>query len=209
VSEPPHPREREVTLRDGRTVTLRPICPEDAEPLQAGLQRLSPESRYRRFLSPIARFSSAQLRYMTDVDHHDHEALVAIAPRGELVGVARSIRARPGDSAAEAAVVVADDWQRLGLGKALLAHLADRAREEGVGRFTAVLLSDNTDMLELFEDLGSVRTLRRDPGTIEIEIELPGHGVGPLLDELLRGSAGDRYDFLPTAPPPSGAPGPV
>jgi len=197
VEEPAAPPQRIVTLRDGAELTLRPIRPEDAAPLQQGLKRLSPESRYRRFLAPVTRFSEPQLRYMTEVDHHDHEALVAIGPAGELLGVARSVRLASDRRAAEAAVVVADDWQSLGLGSALLAFLADRAREEGISRFTAILLADNTEMIGLFGGLGNVRTLGRESGTVEIEIELPARGVGAQLHELLRGSAGDRYEVMP------------
>jgi GNAT superfamily N-acetyltransferase len=188
---------RDVTLRDGSRVTVRPIRPGDAEALHAGFERLSEESRYRRFLSPVQELSGTLLRYLTEVDHHDHEALIALAPDGTLVGVARSVRL-PGDpKVAEAAVTVADDWQGRGIGTALLGLLAGRARAEGIGRFTALVLASNREMLDLLEDLGSLRILKRGSGTVELEITLPGGGPGPHLRELLRGSAGGRYEVIP------------
>jgi GNAT superfamily N-acetyltransferase len=192
------PRETLVTLRDGSRVAVRPIGPQDAAPLLAGFERLSELSRYRRFLSPMQELSEPMLRYLTEVDHHDHEALVAMSADGTLVGVARSVRS-PGDpQAAEAAVTVADDWQGRGLGTALLGLLADRAREEGIGRFTALMLADNRNMLDLFESLGPIRILERASGTIELEITLPSRGAGPHLSELLRGSASGRYKVIAT-----------
>ena len=78
------------TTMDPSPIVIRPIRAHDKEILVGGLHRLSPESRYRRFFAPKAKLSAKQLRYLTEVDHHTHEALVAIDPRtGEGVGVAR------------------------------------------------------------------------------------------------------------------------
>jgi len=194
------PRENVVTLRDGSHVTVRPIRPQDAAPLRAGFERLSEESRYRRFLSPMQQLSGPMLRYLTEVDHHDHEALVALGAGGTLLGVARSVRSRSDPRVAEAAVTVADDWQGRGLGTALLGLLADRARAEGIRRFTALMLATNREMIDLFEELGPIRILERASGTIELEITLPGRGAGPHLRELLRGSASGRYKVIATPP---------
>jgi hypothetical protein len=114
VGAPAHPREIVVTLRDGARVTVRPIRPQDAAALRAGFERLSEQSRYRRFLSPMQDLSGSMLRYLTEVDHHDHEALIAVGAEGTLVGVARSVRSHGDPQVAEAAVTVADDWQGVG-----------------------------------------------------------------------------------------------
>jgi RimJ/RimL family protein N-acetyltransferase len=196
----PSPGEIGVTLRDGSRVTVRPICPQDAAPLRAGFERLSQESRYRRFLAPMQRLTGPMLRYLTDVDHHDHEALVAVGPDGTLIGVARFVRRSSDPGAAEVAVTVADDHQGRGLGTALLGLLADRARAERVRRFTALILASNREMLELIEELGPARTVEQAAGTVELEITLPPHGTGPHLGELLRGSASGQYEVIATTP---------
>ncbi len=81
-----------VTLRDGTTLLVRPIAPGDKDALQRGIEELSDDSRYRRFLAASPRLSDAQLRYLTEVDHHDHEALVALTEDGEPVAVGRFVR---------------------------------------------------------------------------------------------------------------------
>ncbi len=111
----------------------------------------------------------SSLAYLTDVDHHDHEALLAVdSERDDAVGVARFVRVS--DGVAECAIVVADDWQNRGLGGQLLERLVERAREEGVERFTALVLAEDTDARRLLERLGN--TVRHAEGSqIELEIE--------------------------------------
>jgi RimJ/RimL family protein N-acetyltransferase len=158
-------------LRDGSSVLIRPIEPDDRELLRSGFEHLSERSRYLRFQSPLSELSDDQLSYLTVVDHHNHEALLAVDPeRQDAVGVARFVRVN--DSVAECAIVVADDWQNRGLGSELLERLVDRAHDEGIDRFTALVLADNTDALRLLERLGD--TVRRGTGSqVELEIELP------------------------------------
>jgi len=131
--------------------------------------------------------SPSMLSYLTDVDHHDHEALIALDPRsGDLIGVARYVRT--GETAAEAAVTVADEWQGDGLGTGLTSLLAERALEEGIDRFTALLLAENRDMIGLLESLGEVTVTRRDGETMEVALPLEPDrpGAGKALYALLR-----------------------
>jgi len=180
-----------VSLRDGREILIRPIQATDKELLARGFERLSAESRYRRFLTPMARLSPRMLRYLTEVDHHDHEALVAESAEGsEPVGVARYIRHANDPEAAEVAVAVVDDWQGNGAGTALLRHLAARAADEGVERFTATCLATNTDVLELFEDVAPTRVVNTDSGLAEVEVELSTREERPLLAALRRAASG-------------------
>jgi GNAT superfamily N-acetyltransferase len=181
--------EVEVELIDGSSVRIRPISPADGDLLRAGFEKLSPESRRRRFLAAITRLSDSMVAYLTDVDHHDHEALLAIDPEtGEGAGVARYVR-EPGTDDAEAAVTVADDWQGRGLGTALLELLADRARDEGVRRFKAFVLAGNRPMLEVLEGLGYARPTTPAGDTVELVMELPEDGLGPQLHHALRMAA--------------------
>ena len=158
-------------LRDGSTVVIRPLQPDDRDLIRSGFERLSDRSKYLRFGTVLPKLSDEQLSYLTEIDHHDHEALLALDPdSGDAIGVARFVRV--GDNVAECAIVVADDWQNLGLGTQLMARLTERAREEGVERFTAHVLAENADALRLVENLGD--TVRHSDGSqVELEIELP------------------------------------
>jgi GNAT superfamily N-acetyltransferase len=177
----------EATLRDGSRVKVRPVRRSDAGLLLRGFERLSEESRYRRFLCSMPELSEQMVRYLTDVDHHDHEAVVALdAATGEGVGVARYVRDRDRPERAEAAVTVIDHWQQRGLGTLLVELLAVRAREEGIERFTALMLASNDEMMELLESLGPVRVIDREAGTVEVEAPLPDGGLSPELRSLLK-----------------------
>jgi GNAT superfamily N-acetyltransferase len=182
---------RRATLRDGTPVVVRPIEPADRDRLRAGFERLSPESRYRRFFSPVNELSERDLDYLTHVDHHDHEALLAVPPDGGPgYGVARFVRTAPEE--AEPAIVVVDAWQGQGVGGLLLDALADRAREEGVARFRAPVLARNEESLRLLRRLGPTRQSRVGE-EVEVEIELALDPAGrPGLVSVLRGAAAER-----------------
>lgn len=170
-------------------VELRPIEPEDKDALARGFDRLSERSRYRRFLSPRGPLTEAELRYLTEVDHHDHEALVAVDPQtGEGVGVARFVRSAEDRTVAELAVAVVDDCQGRGIGSLLAAELSRRAREEGITCFTALALAENDAMLGILQELGEVRTGPVRLGTVELAVDLPGEG-NSRLRRLLRAVA--------------------
>jgi RimJ/RimL family protein N-acetyltransferase len=168
-------------------IEIRPIRPEDREQLAEGIRRMSPESRYRRFFAPIESLTESQLTYLAEVDHHDHEALVALEPGSDRgIGVARFVRSETEPDLAEFAVAVADDWHRRGVGTALLHRLTERAREEGIRRFSGSILEENRPMLELADELGDVRVRGRAAGAVEIEVDLPDEGIGAALRETLR-----------------------
>jgi nucleotide-binding universal stress UspA family protein len=168
---------------------VRPIAPGDRDDLRAAFERLSQRSRYRRFFSPMDHLTESQLDYLTDVDHHDHEALVALdmTSGSGIVGVARFVRSNGVE--AEPAIVVADDWQGRGVGTALLASLAERSREEGVERFKALVLAENDDIVRLLGQLGEVRKSRVG-SELEVEVLLDvGRPAAPLLMTVLRAAA--------------------
>ena len=120
--------------------------PTDGEHVARLFGRLSAQSVYRRFFRPILgpeQFAAALLR----VDQRDRVAVAAVEG-GEIVGVAQYARAR-GRSEADLAIVVADAWQRQGLGTRLLAALADRALSQGVTAFAVNVQGDNYPSLRL------------------------------------------------------------
>jgi RimJ/RimL family protein N-acetyltransferase len=114
-------------------------------------------------------------RYLTDVDHHDHEALGALDQAdGRGVGIARYVRDAEDPQAAEIALTIVDDWQGRGLGTELLARLSDRGRQEGIRRFIALVAYDNAAVAGLLRNVGA-DLVRREPGAAEYEISLaPG-----------------------------------
>jgi GNAT superfamily N-acetyltransferase len=164
----------EVELRDGSLLEIRPMGPADKAGLAAGFERLSELSRYRRFLSATPRLTTSQLAYLTEVDHHDHEALVALEPSGrDGLGVARFVRSGEDPQEAECAVAVADDWHGRGLGTLLLRHLAARALQEGIARFTGLVLRDNQPMRQLLDSLGQVQQRSAQGEVIEACLQIP------------------------------------
>jgi RimJ/RimL family protein N-acetyltransferase len=163
-----------VELRDGSRVRLRQACRTDRDLLLAGFARLSPESRYRRFLSPMGELGEKTLRYLTEIDHHEHEAIVALDERGDAgIGVARFVRDPLRPDTAEVAVTVVDEWQGRGVGTLLLDVLSERAWHVGVRTFTALMLASNEPMMDLFEELGPVRIVGRAAGTVDIKVAVP------------------------------------
>jgi GNAT superfamily N-acetyltransferase len=172
-------RAAPVELRDGSRVRIRQGRRTDRDLLLRGFERLSPESRYRRFLTPMHELDEKTLRYLTDLDHRDHEAMIALDESGDGVGVARYVRSAVRPDTAEVAVAVVDGWQGRGLGTLLLQAISGRARDEGVRTFTALMLASNHEMMDLFEHLGPVRIVGRGGGAVEIEVAIPPGAAAP------------------------------
>jgi GNAT superfamily N-acetyltransferase len=171
-------REEHV-IEGGAKVTLRLIRPDDGEPLREGFLRLSPTSRYRRFLSGMSELSDDMVRYLTDVDGVNHVAIVATTDSLDLkteigLGVARVIRL-PGDpTVAEAAVTVSDDAQHKGIGRLLVRTVAEAAYERGVRTIRAEVLATNAPIRRLLDDAGAV--VRSDDGTtLVFDVPLEWH----------------------------------
>jgi GNAT superfamily N-acetyltransferase len=181
-------------LRDGSEVVVRRVDPSDAPLIAEGFERLSAESRRLRFISSKQRLTNAELRYLTDVDGSHHEALVATDPKtGQGVGIARFIRLEGEPNVAEVAVTVADAWQGRGLGTLLLERLTERARQEGVTHFSALIAADNKVMIDMLERASAeVRPTGASDGVAEYRAELPPAGLGASLREALRSAAAGR-----------------
>ncbi|HEY3771427.1 MAG TPA: GNAT family N-acetyltransferase [Solirubrobacteraceae bacterium] len=158
-------------------IVIRPIDAGDDERLRDSHERLSPETRYRRFLAVKPHLTSADVRYLVDIDGRSHVALVATLPEADgapIVGVARFIRIPDEPEVAEVAIVVDDALQHRGVGTELLARLAEQAVARGVRRFRATMLADNVAVHRLFESLSDGPVDRRRQGEIsEMEFPLP------------------------------------
>ncbi|GAC1616105.1 MAG: GNAT family N-acetyltransferase [Candidatus Dormibacteraceae bacterium] len=169
-----------VVLRDGSRVRLRPLAEDegDRERLRRLFYRLSPESVYHRFMSPLPEPRADMADRLLDLDHDDREAVAALVD-DEVVGVARYHRDGAAQDRADLAVLVEDAWQRRGLSMLLIGAIADVAREHGIGHFTASILSENNV---------AIRMVRRAfPGAV---FHLDGtemQAVMPLTDQPASG----------------------
>jgi GNAT superfamily N-acetyltransferase len=153
-------------LANGQQVLIRAIAPEDKWRLQEGLKQLSLETVRRRFLAAKPSFTSAELRYLTEVDGVNHIALVAIsASTGRLVAVARAVRLADEPDCAEWAIVVADELQAQGLGTRLMQALTDAAVAVGIRRFSALVAGENRAV---------ARLLAHAPGRYERDVVSAG-----------------------------------
>ncbi|RHW23881.1 GNAT family N-acetyltransferase [Nocardioides immobilis] len=151
IGPPPTHWEADVLLRDGRTAHIRPIQPDDEQLMVEFYSRVSDESKYYRFFSPMPKLSERDIRRFTHVDHHDRVALVMVLG-GQMIAVGRYDVVEPKE--AEVAFLVEDQHQGRGIAQLLLEHLAQAGRERGVERFTAEVLPDNNRMIQTFRDAG-------------------------------------------------------
>lgn len=164
-------------LNDGTVVEIRPIRADDSDRLRTSHARLSPESRYRRFLGAKPELSVSDARYLVDIDGCHHFALVAILD-DEIIAVTRFVREPEDPGTAEFAIVVSDEHQRQGLAGELLRRLAEAAAERGVRRFRATILTDNVAIRRLMAALAAGSPNERRMGAVtEVEFELAAAGA--------------------------------
>lgn len=176
-----------VRLRDGRTVVVRSARPADGEPVQQFVRALSPLARRRRFFGALTELSPAQLDRLTGAHDPRNLSLVALsANAGEPRIVAMAQYATHDPGAAEFAVVVADAWQRQGLGSRLLELLLEQAAAAGVQVMNGYALAENGPMLALAARLGFALTDDRDPNLVRLERPLQPRGTRWVADRLRR-----------------------
>jgi len=190
-------RSSEVVLSDGTRVLVRPIRADDKRLLEEGVKHLSPESRYLRFLRYFERLTPAELRYLTEIDYHDHFAWVAIGldqPDHPGLGVARYIRDGRRANQAEAAVAVIDDYQGRGLGRLLLSKLADTARENGIDAFIAYLAPESPVVTHLLHNVSA--TITNEDGLLKVVVPIGDDDPGPGNQAMLRATAGGEVELL-------------
>lgn len=166
----------EHVLADGTHVRIRPLTKGDAPALREAWERLSAASRQHRFFGPVPRLTDEMVRYLTDVDGHDHIALAAIVDSVDLktergVGVARCIRLDDEPEVAEAAVTVIDEMQGQGVGRLLATALAAAASRAGIKRFRGELLEENAKVRALLSDLG-IAPKRDDQGIMVFDVDI-------------------------------------
>jgi ribosomal protein S18 acetylase RimI-like enzyme len=180
---------RTLELTDGTKVLVRPIVPEDEPLLHEAVAAMSERTVYFRFFSPLKRMPDALAHRLAVVDYNDRFALVATTnkPGGDqygpslpprkrakerILGVARYDRVA-GTDVAETAVAVVDEFQRRGLGSALMTILGKVAADHGIKTFTLIVLPENQQMLGLLRKMGWIHRAKLSGGLYDISFELP------------------------------------
>jgi GNAT superfamily N-acetyltransferase len=213
--------EEAVRLSDGHRVHLRLIRPSDRDMLREGFERLSPDSRYARFMAPKPTLTERELRYLTEVDQVDHFAMGAVRRHlvagDEGVGSARFVRLRDQPDIAEPAVTVLDDYQGKGLGSILLQRLIEAAWERDIRWFRSELLAENTASRRLIESLSPEVTFRNGgDGAVVATLPVPepdrtptapGFFDSTAVHKLLSYVARAKVSVRPRVTQPPGPPG--
>jgi RimJ/RimL family protein N-acetyltransferase len=161
-----------VALKDGTTVSLRPIQPGDEEALTALYARLSPQTSYQRFFTVMRRLPPNWAHILANVDYDRTMAIVALGPGDDLIGVARYAYDHRADEA-EIAIVIEDRWQGRGLGTLLLGELVGYAKRKGLGRLRAYVLADNLRMLKLIQRVGTILDRKLESGVVSLLLAPP------------------------------------
>ncbi len=160
------------TVPDGTTVTIRPIKPEDAELEIDFMSRLSPETKYYRFMNTMREMPPAMVARLTQIDYDREMAYVATLPvdgRESEIGVCR-YAVNPDGESCEFAVVVVDDWQHRGLARKLMGVLIETARDRGLKFMNGIFLANNERMLKFVQKLGFVLSNDPDDSTIKVGV---------------------------------------
>ncbi len=168
---------RKIILPDGTQAHLRFVRPGDERKLRAGFNRLSLQSRYRRFLHAKQKLTKPELRFLTHPDGEYHFALAVVKPgflgigaRG--IGVGRFVRLGAEPKSAEVALTIADEYQGRGVGKILLGYLTQTALEKRIERFVFYTLGDNRSMHHLLEKTGWAMDVNVVNGVMTIDAQI-------------------------------------
>jgi acetyltransferase len=168
----PSHHESILTLWDGTELVLRPIKPTDGPLIVDLFNRMSPESLERRFLAHLHELPEGMVHHFTHLDYDTRFALVAMTReygKDALIAVARYAH-DPQEDLTDIAVAVRDDWQRLGLGKALLAGIVAIAKGHGITRFKSMMDPSNRFIGQVLSDLGYQVKYSLRSGFYEVEI---------------------------------------
>jgi RimJ/RimL family protein N-acetyltransferase len=178
---PGYPQEyvRLVTLRDGRSVLIRPIQPSDAPALAEAIQSADADTIRRRFLGGHPRVTPELLDHLTTVDYTSRFALVAVEPASQRgVGIARYEPAEQ-DGTSDVAIAVTPGWRDAGLAGELLRMLAQAASERGTHTFTGMYLAGNRPVEALINGADEPANRVTSRGIAEFSVPLSPPDPGP------------------------------
>ncbi|MFN3351342.1 bifunctional acetate--CoA ligase family protein/GNAT family N-acetyltransferase [Pseudorhodoplanes sp.] len=177
----PYPKEweRRLDLRDGRTVAVRPVRPEDEPLYEDFFRRVTPEDMRLRFFGLVKDIGHAFIAKLTQIDYGRSIALLALDESGALIGVVR-LHADPDHRTGEYAILLRSDQKGHGLGYALMLLIIEYAQKEGLSRIHGQVLRDNATMLTMCRELGfSVEEDRDDPGLVAVSLDLATTRTAP------------------------------
>ena len=166
-------KDRTFTLSNGVEIAFRIVRPDDASALQRVHARCSERTIYLRFFGSLEKLSDQQAKYFASTDGVDHLGLVALDPQdqNEIIAVARYAR-QPGSERAEYAALVEDRWQGHGVGAELTRQLIEKARDNGVRSFYALVKGKNNSMLSVLRHLDLPEQERVEEGEKLVEVRL-------------------------------------
>jgi acyl-CoA hydrolase/GNAT superfamily N-acetyltransferase len=170
----PREEERTITLRDGRSVLVRPARTGDAAILQDLFYRMPPEDVFTRFFRHLTSLPLSTAEHMTSVSFDNEVTLLAVEGdwgSERVVGTVSYYR-DPTSGRADVAFMVDPEWKGVGLGTALRDVIIDVARRRGVVALTADVLVENTAMLRLFRTSGLDVEAHTSRGVTEIVLTL-------------------------------------
>lgn len=172
----PYPAEleKELTLADGRELTVRPIRPDDEPMIKGMFYSFSEQTKYLRYHGTLKSMPHNRLQVFCNVDYDAEMALVVVYGEGghaEIIGIGRYLTT-PDTRTAEMAFAIRDDWQRQGLGTHLFQRLAEIAGRSGIRQFHADVLPENSGMLKIFHRSGLNTETVTDEGVVRVTIRL-------------------------------------
>ena len=178
---PGYPQEyqRLVTLRDGRSVLIRPVQPSDAPALAEAIASADADTIHRRYLGGHPHVTPELLDYLTTIDYTSRFALIAAEPASQRgVAIARYEPADQ-DGTADVAIAVTPGWRGVGLASELLRMLAQAAGERGIHTFTGTYLADNRPVAALINAADEPANQVTWRGITEFSVPLPPPDPGP------------------------------
>jgi GNAT superfamily N-acetyltransferase len=179
-------------LRDGRSITIRALKPEDRSAMLSAVGRVSAQSLYRLFFGPKRGFTDKETDFFVNVDFVNHVALGAVIDeegKDTIIGAGRYIVTQPGK--AELAFAIIDEYQGQGIGAALLRHLVRSARESGLQKLDGEVLQGNVPMLTLFRKCGFGAKKSSGAGVVHMVLEL--HQAAGFPESLTGNAAHDNW----------------
>jgi acetyltransferase len=148
------------------------LTPDDRAALAALPTRISPDTSYARFHGVVRALTTQTLERLLDLEQGRHEAVIAEIDEG-IVAVARYVRDAPASDSAEAAIVVADSWQRAGIGRTLMQELMTAASQAGIRHFRATMMLESAPVRRFVTALAPTARGRIVDGKLVVIIDFP------------------------------------